>query len=125
VKHVVFSILLAITLGLASAVAQELAPVALQDAVPLPSKPSDPYEALARTLALELASLRSDLLARDIALSNCSATIDSVRLTKRADAMVEEFKRLYGGEWVWKSCQANETVDCNRPVRPAPQREQK
>lgn len=86
----------------------------------LPSRPADPYAARAQDLERELAVVRAELLGRDIALANCNATVDTVRLNNRADVTVKEFQRIYGGEWVWKACQAGETTGCNIPVRVAP-----
>jgi hypothetical protein len=91
-------------------VAQEPAPV------PLPAIPSDPQVARVHDLEQQNIELRTQLLKRDIELSTCRATVDSVTLSDRARELVDEFKRIYGNDWTWSAEQ-------NRPVRAPAQKE--
>jgi hypothetical protein len=78
-----------------------------QDA--LPARDTNPWAAQIAQLQADLAVAHADLLRRDIDVSTCKATLDSVTLSDRAVKLVDEFKRVYGGEWTWDKA-------TNRPV---------
>lgn len=101
VLHLTIAVLLATTWVIA------------QDQPALPATQLDVNALRVVQLEQQLVDTRALLLRKDIDLSTCRATIDSVTLSDRAKDLVEDFKRIYGGAWTW-------SVEQNRPVRPAP-----
>lgn len=105
---------LVIVLLIAAAGINGYAALAPAQAPPAASPAPDRVQQLER----ELATAKADVLARDIALSTCrasfadvSAKLATVELSDRATRLIEDFKKAFGGDWVWSATE-------NRPVRP-------